>query len=466
MTNPDDANPRHPAAPPRSILVVFEKFPPVTVSGSWRPFFFVKHLPEFGYISHVISADPEANDPTDDALIRQLDPRCSFARKRMWTATIRQWIARPFRRTTRNRAGVSAKPATGHTGSADDIAPNPTVRPSLLFTLTYAIAWRLYWYVDWAAPVVAAGLSAAIRKRFDLVWVSGPHSRNLFAGYWLSVLLRKPLVLDIRDPWTYGSLWSPLTPDVARAEKKWARRILRRASRIVFTSPMTMREMHRRFPDIPHERMCTITNGFSADAIEPLRNAPTSVCLFRYVGTLNERRRPDVILDGLLAARETNSDLARDVRFEFVGGMAGHEQKIDAMGLADVVKSVGRVSHDDSLRMMHGADVNVLLQTITEGQDVVSGKAFEYLAAGKPILAVVSESGGDAWLIRDTNAGIVAQFDDAASVAAAIKHCWQAWKTGAGELTISDEQLARFSRRSLTRELATLFDEVLRDRSP
>lgn len=461
MANPGDNDIEDPANPTRSILVVFEKFPPFTVSGSWRPYFFVKHLPEFGYLSHVISAEPETHDPTDDALIRQLDSRCTFTRRRMWAATFRQWIARPFRPKIGNRTPDDSTPPTGKSTDPDDTAPSPAGKPSLLFTLYYAIAWRLYWYVDWAVPVVSTGVFKAIRRRFDLVWVSGPHSRNLIAGYWLSVLLRKPLVLDIRDPWTYGSLWSPLTPDVARAERKWARRILRRAARIVFTSPMTLQEMQRRFPDVPRERMCTITNGFSAEEIEPLRDAPAHVCLFRYVGTLNERRRPDVILDGLRIARESNPELAADVRFEFIGGMAGHEPRIDACGLTGVVTNVGRVSHDDSLRMMHGADVNVLLQTITEGQDVVSGKAFEYLAARKPILAVVSENGGDAWLVRETNAGIVAPFDDAAAVAEAIEHCWRAWRSGTGELTMSDEQLARYARRNLTRKLAQVFDDVL-----
>lgn len=451
------------SGPSRRILVVFEKFPPFTVSGSWRPYFFVRHLPEFNYIADVISNAPAVDDVQDDALLDDLDPRCRLIRRRLWVTTVRQWFSRKTGTSEAPADVASANRGAQTAASARKSAERP-YQETLRFRIYWAIVWRLYWCLDWAGPVVLSGLCAAIRTRYDAVWVSGPHSRNLFAGYWLARILRKPLVLDIRDPWTYGSLWTPKTPNVDHTERKWARRILRRADRIVFTSPFTMEEMQRRFPDVPKARMCTITNGFSETAIEPLRDAPADVCLFRYVGSLNDRRRPDVLLEGLQLARQSNADIAKDVRFEFIGGMAGHESKIASCGLDDVVRNVGRVSHRDSLRMIHGADVNVLLQTITEGQDVVSGKAFEYLASRKAILAVVSENGGDAWLVRETGAGVVASFEDVQAVANAIERCWRDWKSGSHELTISDERLARYSRRSLTQELVRVFEDVFNSR--
>ncbi|HPF38383.1 MAG TPA: glycosyltransferase [Phycisphaerae bacterium] len=459
MTRRDDNEEESTTRPTRRILFVFEKFPPFTVSGSWRPFFFAKHLPAFGYLPDVISATPEAGDATDDSLLDQLDSRCRMKRRRLWVTTFRQWLSRLRPGGSRPRTAPTAPPKDAGAGTARPAGGD--IRETRRFRIYWAIVWRLYWYVDWCAPVLLTGALMAMRRRYELVWVSGPHSRNMFAGYWLSRLLRKPLVLDIRDPWTYGSLWAPATRDVDHAERKWARRILRRAARIVFTSPLTMEEMQRRFPEVAPDRMCVITNGYSADTVVPIRETPADVCLFRYVGSLNERRRPDIILQGLRLARERNAELARDVRFEFIGGMAGHEAGIAEFDLEAVVTNVGRVTHEDSLRMIHGADVNVLLQTISEGQDVVSGKAFEYLAARKPILAVVSETGGDAWLVREARAGIVTPFDDAESVARAIESCWQSWKSGAGELTMSDERLEKFSRRHLTRDLARVLDDVV-----
>jgi hypothetical protein len=100
------------------------------------------------------------------------------------------------------------------------------------------------------------------------------------------------------------------------------------------------------------------------------------------------------------------------------------------------------------------------LQTIEDGQDVIAGKTYEYLAARKPIVAVVATQGGDAWLMRETGAGEVVSYDSPERVAHAMKQQWEAWKRG-DERTPADIDTSRFSRRNLTQQLASLFDDVL-----
>src|SRR5690606_5483551 len=181
-------------------------------------------------------------------------------------------------------------------------------------------------------------------------------------------------------------------------------------------------------------------------------------CLFRYTGVLNDRRIPDVLLQGLaLAARDP--ELARDVRLEFVGGMAGHEGKISDYGVEPLVSLRGHVPKRMAERLIFGSDINVLLQTITTGQDVIAGKVFDYLAAKKPILAIVSKTGGDAWLLQKTRTGTVVSFDDPQGVADAIRDLWQRWRAGQREVESVD--LEPFSSRALTGRLAEVFDEVL-----
>ncbi len=315
--------------------------------------------------------------------------------------------------------------------------------------------WMLEWHLDWAPAALLRALGDADVRRADLVWVSAPHVRNLFVGEALSRLLRKPLVVDLRDPWTYGSLWLPRGELVARVERARARRILSRAARVVVTSPLTRAQMERRFP---HARFVTITNGFTiGEPIQPLREVAPGKCLFRYIGVLNERRKPDPLLEGWAIACKTPG-LREKLHLEFVGGMAGHERHISRLGLEDVVSTRGPVSFGDSLRLMRGSDVNVVLQTISEGQDVIAGKTFEYLAAGKPVLGVVSENGGDAWLLERVGGAHLARYDDPERIAAAIRACVQDVERGAPGP--DPERLAAFDRRRLTATLAELLDEV------
>jgi hypothetical protein len=425
------------------VLMICEKFPPFNVSGSARPFYFAKYLREFGYEPTVLTATVSRGDERDDALLAELDPNVGIWRTpRLLSPLIARWRARQSKQPR-------APEATG--GAAGQSAPGPLSR------VLPDLGWWVHWEVDWVALATLAGWLGAHWLQPDVIWVSGPHFRDYAVACRLSAWLGKPLVVDLRDPWTYGSLWRPKTPRIAGAESAWAERVLSQAARVVFTSPLTLEAMHARFPGVPRERWVTITNGFDDYPVEPLRGVPEDVCLFRYIGVLNDRRKPDALISAFALACQ-DPELRASAALELIGNAAGHESKV---GLAPgcQVRFRGHVSRAESLRYMFGSDVNVLLQTISEGEDVVSGKAFDYLHARKPILAVVDPGGGDAWLMRETNAGKVASWSDVDAIAREMKECWRAWKTG--EAHAPKRAIDRFSRRALTEQLALLFDDVL-----
>jgi hypothetical protein len=86
---------------------------------------------------------------------------------------------------------------------------------------------------------------------------------------------------------------------------------------------------------------------------------------------------------------------------------------------------------------------------------VLSGKVFEYLAAERPILAVVPPDGAAAELIHDTNAGVVVAPDDVAGIRSALEGLHARWR--AGELNgtpLSTEWRHRLARETRVEELA------------
>lgn len=423
--------------------MICEKFPPFNVSGSARPFYFAKYLREFGYDATVLTASISRDEEQDEELLSELPSNVQVWRTpRLMSPFIARWRARTKRK-------ARAKP--GAAGAAPGSAPGPLSR------VLPDLGWWVHWEVDWVALATLRGWLGAHRLQPDVIWVSGPHFRDFAVACRLSAWLHKPLVVDLRDPWTYGSLWRPKTPRIAAAESAWAERVLTRAARVVFTSPLTLEAMHERFPSVARERWVTITNGFDDTPVEPLREVPEDVCLFRYIGVLNERRQPDVLISAFALACQ-DPELRASAALELIGSSAGHESKL-SLAPGCRVSFRGHVSRSESVRYMFGSDVNVLLQTISEGEDVVSGKAFDYLHAQKPILAVVDPRGGDAWLMRETGAGKVAPWSDVEAIAREMKECWRAWKAGEGRA--QKGALDRFSRRALTQQLASLFDDVL-----
>jgi len=128
--------------------------------------------------------------------------------------------------------------------------------------------------------------------------------------------------------------------------------------------------------------------------------------------------------------------------------------------LHDIVKLVGYLAHKRTLEFMINSDVLLLLiaseEAIEEkmGPPMVPGKLYEYLAAKRPILALVPE-GAAANIVRSTKSGIVVPPEDVNLTKQAILNFFQEWKRGSLGTIQSD--ITKYDRRALTEELAKIF---------
>jgi hypothetical protein len=183
----------------RRILMVYDRFVPFNVSGTPRVFHFAKELPKLGYLPTVLSTPVPDGFPRDDAPLAELPPEIEIVRTAPW-----------LKRATRSSAGG---------GGAH---PQKKSTRARLKDAAGVLGWAAEWYGDWLPPALRAGLKAIKAQRLELVWVSAPHIRNLAVGYALAERAALPLVVDLRDPWTYGSLWQPRDRLSALWEKAWA----------------------------------------------------------------------------------------------------------------------------------------------------------------------------------------------------------------------------------------------------
>jgi hypothetical protein len=91
----------------------------------------------------------------------------------------------------------------------------------------------------------------------------------------------------------------------------------------------------------------------------------------------------------------------------------------------------------------------------------LTGKLFEYLAARKPILMIGPQDSQAAKIITSTGAGQVAGFDDVQKMEALLLAWFKLFKEGT--LEVSSSGIEQYSRKALTKQLAALFDELLRE---
>jgi glycosyltransferase involved in cell wall biosynthesis len=209
----------------------------------------------------------------------------------------------------------------------------------------------------------------------------------------------------------------------------------------------------------PRGRVVTIANGCDFDDFAGLEYRRAERFRLTHAGSFFGRRDPKPFLQAL-----ADSGL-EDVTVRFVGDFRPADREfLEQLGLGDRVELIAYVPRRESLRLQRESDALLLLipEAGGRGRGVLSGKVFEYLAAERPVLAVVPPDGAAARLVRDTGAGVVAAPDDVAGIRDALLELHGLWRAGRLNGTpLSAEWRERLSRAARVEELAELLGELV-----
>ena len=122
----------------------------------------------------------------------------------------------------------------------------------------------------------------------------------------------------------------------------------------------------------------------------------------------------------------------------------------------------GYLGHAASVELVRGADLLFCpMHDLPAGGSalIVPGKTYEYIAAGRPILAAMPP--GDAReLVRASGSGRVCDPTDVAAMRTIIADELAALRDGRDPLPVDQEILHRYARPQLTAELARVLDAV------
>ena len=106
------------------------------------------------------------------------------------------------------------------------------------------------------------------------------------------------------------------------------------------------------------------------------------------------------------------------IRLVHAGRLTTEERAlIEDLGVADLVQHLGTVTRGEALALQRSADALVLLTSRNPSE--AASKTFEYLAAGRPILAL-AEGNEAARIVRETNAGVTVAPDDIDAIVGAL----------------------------------------------
>ena len=204
---------------------------------------------------------------------------------------------------------------------------------------------------------------------------------------------RVPYVMDYRDAWLLDVFsGGTLHPDGSRAARL-EQLLVEHAREVWFVNEPIRRWHQARYPAAA-ARMHVVANGFDPELVPPPRVGPSDPVrgvTFGYLGTLSRRVPLAELIAGWRWARE-HDDLAARSRV-LIHGYLGYYATPQA-DLLELVNSAVDADFRYAGPVAKGgianayASFDVLLLAIGAGRYVTSGKVFEYMATGMPIVSV------------------------------------------------------------------------------
>lgn len=250
-----------------------------------------------------------------------------------------------------------------------------------------------------------------MNKHFDIVYSSYPSAAaHVLARYAMDHHVANKWVADFRDPMAYMEFFS----DEYERALNFQHQLERAADHVVVVSEGAMDKF--RFDDIPESKLSYLPNGYDPEDFhsEPLKAHSTdSVLHFFYAGSLYAGKRDLTVLFRALAdlSEEGKIDLQK-IKVEYAGNEFPILQEFAGKYHLELLcVDYGYVPRHRVMEIMSDIDVTLVCTHNTQAdKGVVTGKIFELLLVGKPILAVITGDLPDselAGIVKACHAGFV-----------------------------------------------------------
>jgi glycosyltransferase involved in cell wall biosynthesis len=320
---------------------------------------------------------------------------------------------------------------------------------------------------SWIVGGVFAGFGIVRRWRPSAIMSTYPLASAHCIGRHLHRLTGVPWVADFRDPMAQDNY--PTDQRTRRSFIRIEQDVFRFAARVVTTTAGTAHLYAKRFPNYAATRIHVVPNGFDEEMFAGVAvgqtapaNAPDRKLILLHSGLLYpHERNPSAFFDAIAALLREGAITPAEVEFRFQG--SGHEQqfqpRLEELRITDVVKLLPAVPYQAALAQMCNADACMILQGATCNQQIPA-KIYEYLYAGKPILALTDAAGDTAGLLRDMGANDIVPLDDAQAIRNFLPGFLQRLRRAAVAVPDRDRVMG-LSRRASTRTLAHILEQVV-----
>lgn len=399
----------------KTALIIAYYYPPTNNGGVQRPASFAKYLPDYGYKPIILTCQTPEAPVSEAGVFRVPDPGIKLSN----TGGLKYFAFRVMRK--------------------------------VLFK-SGAIPGNLYW---WYKEVLKNVELIIEEQQPDIILATYPPHENLMIGMEISRKYNIPLVLDFRDGMVFEALGSePFT--VRLRERTLERKLLNSSVWVVSVTPSISDYFAAMYPEC---KRITISNGYDPEEWAEVKKLSLGERInIVYTGRFSISRKGTSIKSLIQALDSLNETEKKRLCIHMVGDFSVSERSFMQKTYPGLFNFVGFVDRSLALQYQRSADL-LLLVTALGQSSVATGKLFEYLAAGRPILAITKGTAAEE-IINRTGTGVCLSPADVDGITRQLKNIIKGYPEVDFYKPVLEE-IQKYNRKILTRQLAGVFDEVL-----
>lgn len=425
----------------KRVLIITYYWPPSGGAGVQRWLYFTKYLREFGYEPVIYTAENPEYPSIDHSFEKEIPDGIEI---------LKTPIKEPYG-IYKKLVGKKKDEKINSSFLSEKKKPGPMEQFARFVRGNFFIPDARK---GWIKPSIKYLTAYLQENPVDLIISTGPpHSMHMIAlGLKRNTGIK--WLADFRDPWTGIDFYNELklTRWADARHHRLEKEVLQTADIVTTVGPTLAKELEA----IREASVEVIYNGF-----EPVKQAevPTDRFVISHIGSLVPARNPKAlwkVLGEMVAADEAFRD---KLLIRLVGKVdVSAKEAIEKAGLMDNLEHIPYVEHEEAVRYQCTSTVLLLLiNDSPNAKGVLTGKVFEYLASGRPILCIGPVDGDAAEVIQSSKSGTVVDFKDDSGIKLFLDQ-FKANQNFERNKDSGDEVLV-YSRKSLTKRLVELMDE-------
>jgi glycosyltransferase involved in cell wall biosynthesis len=380
----------------KKVLFITYYWPPSGKASLQWPLKIIKHLPAFGWQPVVLTVEDDTFSDKDESFLKEVAEDLKV---------IKTKSLEPFNLYKKfTGKGKDSKLSASETIS--------TKNKSLAHRLSIWIRMNLFIpdaRIGWYFPAVKGGTNFISNEKIDaIVSVGPPHTAHLI-GKKLSVKYKLPHIPVFIDPWVDIAYYQNFKRNsiALKIDNRLEKSVLQNAESAVFVTE-TMKEDYQKKYQFLKDKSQVLYWGYSEEDFNDivLRENTGRNKVLVHAGNLFSYQNPVKLWQQVKKEIENGNPL----RLKFIGTVDEEIVKsISSAGLDPYTDYLGFLPYQKMLTEVCNADF--LLVCATEPRHV-PGKLFEYLKAGKPIIAYGDNNEEIKKILDDSNAGMMFGYDE------------------------------------------------------